>query len=69
LLAAPEPTRMVETPTRRFGLFALLALLPVLAYLFATGAGIVALAVVNVCIVTAALYTFLGPAAGDPVTH
>lgn len=52
---------MVEMSTRWLGLPALLALGPVLAYLLLEGETVALLAVVNVLLITAALYTFMGP--------
>lgn len=47
--------------TRWLAGLALLALIPVIAFLLVQGQLVVLLAVVNVCLLTYALYTFLGP--------
>ena len=61
---------MTRTPTRLLGLLALLALIPVAVYLLAESRTVAVLALVNVCLITAALYFFFGPGqSGDTAGH
>ncbi|WP_188979605.1 hypothetical protein [Halocalculus aciditolerans] len=60
---------MAEMSTRWLAGLALLALIPVLAFLLVEGQLVVLLAAVNVCLFTYVLYTFFGPASRSHSTN